>query len=87
MRRIVLPTGLVMFAVYSFASSGSVCSSSQLYKWQDRLSGSIMSWLVKLECDKNACASCFQWHQHSCQLWLDHSRENSVFLQSSSFFF
>lgn len=40
------------------------------------LSGSIMSWLVKMECDKNACASCFQWHQHSCQLWSDHSIEN-----------
>lgn len=39
------------------------------------LSGSIMSWLVKMECDKNACASCFQWHQHSCQLWSDHSIE------------
>lgn len=39
------------------------------------LSGSIMSWLVKMECDENACASCFQRHQHSCQLWSDHSIE------------
>lgn len=79
MRRIVLSTGLVVFAVYSFTSMALCVPADSWTNGRTDLSGSIMSWLVKMECDKNACASCFQWHQHSCQLWSDHSRENGFF--------
>lgn len=85
MRRIVLSTGLVVFAVYSFTSMGLCVPADSWTNGRTDLSGSIMSWLVKMECDKNACASCFQWHQQSCQLWLDHSRENSFFYNLLNF--
>lgn len=48
------------------------------------LSRSIMSWLVKMECDKNACANCFQGHQHSCQL-LVRSLQRKLFFYNLHF--
>jgi len=70
---------------YSFSVNMSTWFSRQLYVRQDRQSGSIMSWLVKMECDKNACARCLQWHQQNCPLRSDHCRENSFFMISSVF--
>lgn len=78
-----------MFAVYSCSGLNSLPTTTTVLlqmglcvpadsctNGRTDLSGSIMSWLVKMECDKNACASCFQWHQQNYQLWSDHSREN-----------